>query len=461
MKSDRPTTQVAEDNSAQSQGVTLVEEELKRPTNTSSVDTEHDEDTLRKLRHKVDFRIIPIAASIYLFNFLDKVAFNYAAPMGMNQDLKLQGNEFSNTATFFFVAYLIAELPTGFILTKFSASKYLGINVVLWGIATACTAAVTGYRTLLACRVFIGIFEACAVPSLMLIIGRWYNESEQAPRYAFWYCGLGAGQIVVGFLSFGFQHATNSTLQSWRMMFVMLGSITILLGGDVEKAQIFRHLSTDRMDKSQMEFDQKQLAATFKDPQIWLLSLMTILPSISSGVVSSYSATLIRNFGYSPKTGALLNIPSGVVSIASSLITGWGVRRVSYRCLWFIASCLLGMLGGALMSFSPITDKAGRLAGVYLVNCVVPTVMIAYQLTTANTVGHTKRAFSATIMGFSFGVGNIIGPQTFQARDAPEYLPAKITVLITQGTAALLAVVLHGFYATSNRRSARSIRYVY
>lgn len=33
--------------------------------------------------------------------------------MGMNQDLRLQGNEFSNTATFFFVAYLIAELPTG------------------------------------------------------------------------------------------------------------------------------------------------------------------------------------------------------------------------------------------------------------------------------------------------------------------------------------------------------------
>lgn len=33
--------------------------------------------------------------------------------MGMNQDLALEGNEFSNTATFFFVAYLIAELPTG------------------------------------------------------------------------------------------------------------------------------------------------------------------------------------------------------------------------------------------------------------------------------------------------------------------------------------------------------------
>jgi hypothetical protein len=33
--------------------------------------------------------------------------------MGLNRDLKLKGNEFSNAATVFFAAYLIAEIPTG------------------------------------------------------------------------------------------------------------------------------------------------------------------------------------------------------------------------------------------------------------------------------------------------------------------------------------------------------------
>ena len=32
--------------------------------------------------------------------------------MGLNKDLKLQANEFSNVATAFFAAYLIAEIPT-------------------------------------------------------------------------------------------------------------------------------------------------------------------------------------------------------------------------------------------------------------------------------------------------------------------------------------------------------------
>lgn len=33
--------------------------------------------------------------------------------MGLVTDLELQGNQFANASTFFFVAYLIAELPTG------------------------------------------------------------------------------------------------------------------------------------------------------------------------------------------------------------------------------------------------------------------------------------------------------------------------------------------------------------
>lgn len=37
----------------------------------------------------------------------------YAAVMGMNKQLGLIGNNFSNAASAFFVAYLIAEIPNG------------------------------------------------------------------------------------------------------------------------------------------------------------------------------------------------------------------------------------------------------------------------------------------------------------------------------------------------------------
>lgn len=177
--------------------------------------------------------------------------------------------------------------------------------------------------------------------------------------------------------------------------------------------------------------------------------------SISSGVVSTYSATLIAEFGYTPPIAALLNTPSGLVSIITSLAVGYGVRRTSNRWIWYVACCIPGMIGGGLMSFLPLSMKGGLLAGVYMVNVVVPTVLIVYQYAAANVAGHTKRALSTVLVAFAFGVGNIIGPQTFQARDAPQFIPAKITVLATQGCSALLAVVLYLFYRTSNARRDR------
>ena len=47
--------------------------------------------------------------------------------MGLNEDLKLQANEFSNVATVFFAAYLIGEIPTGEIGFR-QRSKYCQLD---------------------------------------------------------------------------------------------------------------------------------------------------------------------------------------------------------------------------------------------------------------------------------------------------------------------------------------------
>lgn len=60
---------------------------------------------------------------------------------------------------------------TAYILQKVPPGKWLGMNVILWGIVTACTASVKSYHGLLASRILLGIFEAALAPCLMLIIG--------------------------------------------------------------------------------------------------------------------------------------------------------------------------------------------------------------------------------------------------------------------------------------------------
>jgi len=69
----------------------------------------------------------------------------------------------------------------------------------------------------------------------------------------------------------------------------------------------------------------------------------------------------------------------------------------------------------------------------------------------ANVAGSTKRAFAAAIISGSFSLGNIIGPQTFQARDAPEYRPAKLAVMGTQAGCAFTTFCLFLYYVWQNK----------
>ncbi|KAG6843183.1 hypothetical protein H0H87_007152 [Tephrocybe sp. NHM501043] len=424
------------------------------------------------LRRKIDRRLMPYMFCCYVLQFLDKVMLNYAAVMGIKMDLKLVGNEFSNTASWFFIAYLIAEVPNVYCLQKFPAAKWLGGNVFLWGVAAAASAGAHDYRSLLVARVFLGIFEATVSPSLMLLSSQYYTRSEQAPRFTFWYMGLGVAQIIGGIISFAFQHVHHVGLEGWRIMFLVLGLITMAVGtltfffipdtpmkaswlSDIEKVALLQHVSKNQTGVWSTTLNLKQIREAVLDIQIWLMTLTTIMISVSSGVVTTYSSTLISGFGFSGPISALLNTPSGIVSIFFTLLVGFGIRNVSHRWAWIVLCTIPGIIGGALLSFLPKSNTAGVLIGIYLVNAIVATLPILYQWTMANCAGHTKRAFVSAIVAGSFSVGNIIGPQTFQQRDAPEYRPAKIAVLATQAAGAFLSVMLFLYYMSQNWRRDR------
>ncbi|KAE8150481.1 major facilitator superfamily domain-containing protein [Aspergillus avenaceus] len=423
---------------------------------------------MKSLRRKIDLRIIPFMFCCYVLQFLDKVMLNYAAVMGIKTDLHLTGNDFTNTATWFFIAYLIAEVPNVYFLQKIPAAKWLGINVIFWGTAAAASAGAHDYRSLLVARIFLGIFEATIGPSLMLLSSQFYTRSEQAPRFTFWYIGLGVAQILGGVISFAFQQVHNS-FAGWRIMFLVLGLVTALVGAltvlfipdtpmkakwlsESEAVALLQHVSVNQTGVWSSAFDGNQIWEAMRDVQLWLLTLTTICTSVSSGVVTTYSATLINNFGFTPPHSALLNTPSGIVSIVFTLTVGIGIRRTSHRWAWFIFCTIPGIIGGGLMSFLPKHNKAGILVGIYLVNAIVATLPILYQWTMANCAGHTKRAVASALVAGSFSVGNIIGPQTFQARNAPEYRPAKVAVLATQAAAGAGAFVLFLYYVWENRR---------
>jgi predicted MFS family arabinose efflux permease len=196
------------------------------------------------------------------------------------------------------------------------------------------------------------------------------------------------GQIIGGLVSFAAQHASTSlSFGGWRIMFVAIGVVNILASllvlfilpespaeakflSEEEKQRISQRLSEDAAGVGDKVFRWRSVLEAFADLQTWLLVLLTVLITIPSGVITTFSAILIKGFGYNSKESALLNMPSGIVSIFSTMASTYAIAKGFSRWLAIDILLIPTLLGSCLMSFLPSENKGGCLAGIYLVNTV-------------------------------------------------------------------------------------------
>ncbi|KAJ2986091.1 hypothetical protein NUW58_g5195 [Xylaria curta] len=429
---------------------------------------------MAEITRKIDRRIMPFMLLCYLCQFLDKVLINYANVMGLSTSLSLGPNDFPWLSTALFIGYAASEFFQGYLLQKFPIAKVLGLNVVLWGVNITATAGAKNFAGAVALRAILGVFEAVISPALVLITAQWYTKRQATPRTGLWYCGLGLGQISGGLVSFAAQHgSTQPPFEGWRVMFTAVGAFNILIGvlvtvllpsniseamflSELDKSILRHELVRDQSGNGRKVFRIAGMAEALRDTQIWLLFFAVIFMTLPSGIITTFSATLIRGFGYDAKQAALLNIPSGAVSILATLLSTFSIL---YEFPRWLAICLLmvpSLIGAGLMSFYP-SSQTGSLAGIYLINFNVAPVALVYALVGANTQGYTKKVTANAMVAIAFSIANIIGPQTFRAEDAPEYFPAKIIVLVAGVLVVLFSIAVRLLYGMRNKKT-RTVR---
>lgn len=52
----------------------------------------------------------------------------------------------------------------------------------------------------------------------------------------------------------------------------------------------------------------------------------------------------------------------------------------------------------------------------------------------------------------SFCLGNILGPLTFRDEDAPDFVPAKITIVAVDSTVVVAVMILLNYYRWENQK---------
>lgn len=305
-------------------------------------------------------------------------------------------------------------------MQRLPTAKYLGANVALWGLMTALVATAKDWVALVTLRVLLGCFEAAVAPALILLTTMWYRRSEQPSRMGLWYVGTGTGSIIGALASFGFQHYTDKAFTSWQIMFLVFGLITIAVGLLVmvvvpdnpmkckflthdEKIWAIERLRENKTGIENKHFKAYQAWECLRDPQTWLISLITISSNVPNGAVSSYQATIIKGFGYTSKQTALLSIPSGVIAIICVLSATYLAGRYAVRGPIIICYLLVGgVVGGCLLAFAEDDNQGAKLAGNYLTNVIGSSLPLLYSYAGANYAGHTKKVTMNAILLMSF-----------------------------------------------------------
>ncbi|KAI9708034.1 MAG: hypothetical protein M1820_004238 [Bogoriella megaspora] len=453
---------------------------LEKYRDESSAALGFDKVYMARLRRKIDWRFLPFGFIAITFNIIDKVLLNYGNVMGLSTELHLKGNDFSNASSAFYIANCVfavfnSKFPnrlisqSALLLQRLPTAKWLATSLGIWAIATSCTAAVQNYHGLLATRIVSGAIESTVPPALMLLTAQWYTKSEQASRYNLWFLGTGFGQTLGGLFSWAFQHVSpHAPLSGWRIMFLTLGIATFVFAvvtflflpdtpmqarflSNEEKVALLEHVKQNQTGVEGKKFIPGQLLEAVLDIQIWIFFFTFLFGGVGGGVITTYSSTILKNLGYTPKRSALLLMATGPMTIVGALFVGYGVRYFGNRWAFIGVILVFSVLGSALLAFPRGNIAACGFAGILFADLLVSQTATIYQWLSANTAGHTKRAYSAAMLQVAFAIGSIIGPQTFQAKDAPNYQPAKIALMCFLAAEVVGISFLRIYYEVCNK----------
>jgi MFS family permease len=277
---------------------------------------------------------------------------------------------------------------------------------------------------------------------------------------------MGTATVTGALVAYGLLYYTADRFRSWQLMFLIFGLITIAVGIAIvlflpdnpmssrlsheEKIVAIERLRENKTGIENKHFKMEQFLESWKDPQTYLIILIVSSMMVPNGAIGSFSAILIKGFGYTTKQTELLSIPGGVILTIFILAGTYFAGKYDQRCLCIVAILCCGLLGSCLMAFSD--KKAAKLVGNYLTNCVGSALPLTYSIVAANTAGHTKKVTMNAVLMMSFCLGSILGPLTFRTKDAPQYMPAKIAIVATVSVSIAATLVLRCYYVFENRR---------
>ncbi|KAF2193128.1 permease of the major facilitator superfamily [Zopfia rhizophila CBS 207.26] len=428
-------------------------------------------DTQIKIRRKFDKRVLPIVCILYVLSYLDRGNIGNAKTAGAKSELGLNDSQWAWVLNAFYLTYVLFEW-TQLFWKIYPAHIYVAILCILWGVAAMCSGAVTNMAGLIACRAFLGIFEAAFGAGAPYFLSLFYQRRELGKRVSILLGMSPLANCFASSLAYGITHIKGS-LAPWRLLFLIEGAPTVLFSIVVyfwladspatakfltedEQTQAVERLQTvDRTEKTKVRW--AQITAGLTDYQNYVHSLIHFCCNYSFAGLSNFLPTIVRDMGYSSVNAQGLTAPAYFTAFICCILAAWISDRYGKRGYVISVFATLGAVGYLILAAVQDESKMSvRYAGVWLAACgVFPALAINITWLLNNQGGDSKKGAGLALLATLGQCSSFVSSPLFPSTDAPFYVRGCAVGCGFTGLIVILAMGLHFALEAENRRRDR------
>lgn len=387
---------------------------------------------------------------------------------GFFHDTHITQDEFAWINSFFYLGYLIMQVPNSVALQKLPVSKYCGTILLLWGGTLFATAFATSFGHLVGLRLLLGFFEAITYPAIYLLIATIYRRSEQVFFFGIMFMSNSIASMVSSFIGLGILKIPNTGgFAPWQWSFLIYGMITMAFSfvyffflPDRSTSRWFNLTEEEKLIVEQRTRDNavvrvrkvkyEQFWESLKEPRFYCYCFISLLVNLQNGALTAFSGIIAKQMGFTTVQAMLLTTPGGFLVIF--LLGGSAYLSKKYNEIIYFALFNLSLSTTGLICLIAIPSGGVKLIGLYLAFAYTPAYTLLQTSISSNVSGYTKKIFYTSGNLVFYTIGNFVGPLLLRQKDAPRYIPGMGVYVAANVISILLFIYVRWTYVRENKR---------
>ena len=395
---------------------------------------------------RINLRILPFLMLLYLVAYIDRSNISVAA-LGMNAELGLTSQMYGFAAGIFFATYIVFEIPSNVLLTRFGARRWIARIMITWGVVAAGMAFVASAYQLYGMRLLLGAAEAGFTPGIIYYLAKWYPSRDRANAMSFFYIGAALASVIGLPLSGLLLNAHGLFgLSGWRWVFLIEGIPAVILGFVVLKFLPDRPKDAAWLTSEQQMSLERTIAveqaeapvshhaswsAAFTNVRVWMLAFFWLLQAFGTIGITLFMPLIVKNLsGGSNLTVSLLSAVPFLAACVFMFVNGRHSDRTGERAfhlglpLALAGACLLAATyaGNAYLSYFLL------ILSVALNWAVIP---IFWAVTTEFVSGIAAAVSIALINALANVAGLVLPPAIGWIKDSTGTYDVALTLVAT------------------------------